>query len=161
MKRITQLLTALVFCSLIIFISCGGDDDSNTDPLDEVGTALEKTWTVTSATLDNASRSEWTDAGFTITVSDFDSKSNSGTISFANIPSYDGASDVWGEEGTWTFGSTTSSPYTIVRPDDVSMSVTFDAANPTSVTLAFDIESTSTSSSRVAGFTGSWVFVFE
>lgn len=163
MKRITQLLTALVFCSLMIFISCGGKKDKDDpDPLDEVGTALLKTWTVTSATYNNTTRSEWNDAGFTITVTNYNSENNSGTISYSNIPDSDGYEDaagVWGSPGTWTFGTSTSRPYTIVRPDDIIMSATFDAENPTSLTLSFTVDA-STNTGRTSGFDGSWVFVF-
>ncbi|REE01236.1 hypothetical protein [Marinoscillum furvescens] len=159
MKKITQLLTALVFCSLIVFVSCkkdsGGEDP---DPQADFGAALVGSWTLQSAThSSDGDRTEW--SGLTLNWT-FDTETKTGTYTPSGVPDNAGAADVFGENGTsvtWSFaGEGTSS---IERGGGLSnvTIVTDSEENPTSATLTFDVTG---SGSRVAGFDGSWTFVF-
>jgi hypothetical protein len=147
MKKITELLTALVICSLMIFVSCGpkkGDDGASTDAADEVGAVLATiSGSPSSVTLDGADRDEWDATTFTVT---YDSETNGGTIAIANAPTNEGAEDVWGNGGNYTLsddGTTANYGGTTIAISGKTL--TFDVADP---------------SGRVASFYGKWVFSF-
>ena len=159
MKQFTQLLTALVFCSLMIFVACNKSGSTEPDdPRDEVGAAIaSKPWTAASVTLDGTTRTEWD--GFTISFS-YNEETHQGTYTVANVPSNPGASDVFGSGVTWTFDGVDENANTgvIVRSDGVNVNVSrqgTDPLAPTSLTLSFTITD---ASNRVAGFNGAWVF---
>ena len=156
MKRITQLLTALVFCSLIVFISCKKKKKSEKDdPRDAVGMALSKTWSPTSVTKDTENRTEWD--GFTIGFT-YNSETDIGGYSVSGVPSNEGASDVWGSGLSWTFDGEDESADTgtILRSDGVTVQATLDNPDaPTTLTLSFTITD---ASARAAGFNGAWIF---
>jgi hypothetical protein len=162
MKRFTQLLTALVFCSLVIFISCkkknGGGEDP--DERDEVAAAIaSNVWVPTSVEFDDANRTEWD--GFSISFS-YNNDSDVGSYTVSGVPTDDGASDVWGENPSWTFAGTEEAPNTgtIVRTHDgVEMSAQLDNPDtPTVLTLTFSVEDPG---AKTAGFYGTWEFVLE
>lgn len=165
MKQFTQLLTALVFCSLIIFVSCKKKkkDEGKDDSRDLVGQALQGTWTPTSAKFDGENRtSGWAD--FTITFS-YNNDTDQGNYTVSGVPTDDGASDVWGTaNGTvnWAFDGTDDEPDTevIIREGDgIPMAVTLDNPNdPSSLILIFTVDDPD---ARTAGFYGEWEFVFE
>lgn len=154
MKKITQLLTALVFCSLMIFISCGSDDGgggSETDPRDVAAANLTKTWSVESATFNSTARDEWAD--FTIGFA-YNTETDEGSYTTSGVPTDDGADAVWGSNITWTYTSETT-PSAFLRSDGITVQSTLNADN-TQLTLSFTVPE---AGSRVAGFTGQWVFV--
>ncbi|HCX23281.1 MAG: hypothetical protein CMB80_16025 [Flammeovirgaceae bacterium] len=160
MKRFTQLLTALVICSLVIFVSCKKKKgSSDPDPRDEFGSVLDGgSWVPSAVTFDNANRTEWD--GFVLGFN-YNTDTNQGTYSTSGIPTDDGASDVWGT-GTvsWEFGGTEDTPDIgeIIRVSDgVVMDVTPDnPENPTQLIIQFSVEDPS--AGRVDGFYGSWSF---
>lgn len=156
MKRITQLLTALVFCSLIVFVSCKKKKSSEKDdPRDAVGNAFIGTWSPTTVTKDTETRTEWDD--FTIAFT-YNTETHVGGYSVSGVPSDEGASDVWGSDLTWTFDGEDESADTgvIVRSDETIINATLDdPENPTTLTLSFTITD---ASARTAGFNGAWVF---
>ncbi len=164
MKRFTQLLTALVICSLVITISCKKKSSSEDDPdvRDAFGTALNgTTWVATTVTLDNSNRTDWGD--FVLGFTGYNTESDEGTYSTNGVPSDDDAAIVWGA-GTqsWQFGGTDDSPdiSKIVRlSDGRELNITPDNSDdPTQLIITF---STETSSGRLAGFEGVWSFTLE
>ncbi|MEQ9306711.1 MAG: hypothetical protein RJQ14_22545 [Marinoscillum sp.] len=162
MKQITRLLTALVFCSLVIFISCkkkkgGGEEDP--DNRDIVGAALAGPWVPTSVLFDDANRTEWSE--FSIGFS-YNPDTDAGNYTVSGVPTDDGASDVWGE-GTvnWAFDGDdeTADTGTIIREDGVEMSAELDnIESPTKLTLTFSVDDPD---ARTAGFYGTWKFEFD
>ncbi|MEQ8473100.1 MAG: hypothetical protein RIC35_18035 [Marinoscillum sp.] len=165
MKRITQLLTALVFCSLIIFVSCKKKKkpDATEDPRDAAGQALAGPWVPTSVKFDDANRTEWSD--FVISFA-YNTDTDQGNYTVSGVPTDDGASDVWGTaNGTvnWTFDGIdeTADVGRVIRADGTGtpMDVTVNSTeSPTALTISFTVEDPD---ARVAGFYGTWSFVFE
>lgn len=160
MKRTTQFLTALVFLSLVVFVSCNKDNDDdpvNTDPRDEQAAMLTGTWEVSSATYEQDPRSEWEGASISFT---YNNETDEGTYTISGVPTDSGADavTVFGADGAtigWTFAGE-SSVSTIVRDlDNQEMSITNLTDN--ALTLTFDVPP---AGSRVAGFEGSWTFEF-
>lgn len=155
MKKIAQLFTALVFLSLSIFISCGGDGtDPEPDPREIQGALMNiSALAPSTVTVDNGAREEWSDAGFTLTAS-YNADTNQGTFSASGIPDTDGATDVWPASSTWTFGGTDEEPdvSTIIRSDGIEMTV---SVSETVLTLNFEIEP---AGGRT--FDGQWQFGF-
>ncbi|CAN0327337.1 unnamed protein product, partial [Chrysoparadoxa australica] len=94
MKRVTDLLTALVFISLTVFISCnkGGGDDPGPTPQEEQVAKLVGTWNLITdgAKLGTTTRPEWN--GLTGVLS---GNVDGGTIAVSGVPTDNGASDVW------------------------------------------------------------------
>lgn len=158
MKKITQLLYALVFCSLMIFISCNKDDGDNggsNDERAEQAELLEGTWTVTSATYEGNPRPDWN--GATVTFS-YNYDNHTGTYTVSGVPTAEegeNAASVLGSGSvSWEFEGETSTN-TIERADDVKMTVTVTA---TQLTLSFGLTGVD---SRTAGFDGQWKFELE
>lgn len=152
MKKITQLLTAFVLGSLMIFISCGGggDDDGTTvDPRIEIGENLVAvaTGAPTSVTLDGAARTEWSGFSLSFTFNGTDG----GSYTVSGVPDNAGASAVWGGSGTWSFDADGG---VIMRSDNVDMTAAVTSA---SVSLTFDITG---SAGRAAAFDGTWKFTW-
>lgn len=168
MKRFTQLLTALVFLSLIIFMSCkkengggGTDPEPEPDPVADFGAALNATtWTPSGVTLKEEDRTEWADAGFTLTLN-YVTDSNQGNYSITNLPEIDGSDAVWGANVSWSITSVDDSGLiaTIDRSDLTgNMTATLNSITaPTQLILTFNIPEPS---ARVAGFNGDWEFTF-
>jgi hypothetical protein len=151
MKKTTQLLTTLVFLSLSVFISCGGDDPVAIDTRDAQGVLASGTFNENGVTVDGGTREEW--AGFSLTMS-YNADTDQGTFSSSGAPTNDGATDVWPSSGTWTFGGTADAPVigTIMRSDGVEMSANISA---TALTLGFNIPD---AGGRTFG--GDWSFAF-
>ena len=145
MKRVTDLLTALVFISLIVFISCkkGDDGPSGPTPEEETLALLLGTWELESASESGTEREEW--EGFSITISE-------SSITASGIPNLDGASDVWSTNSTWDFGD---APSIINREDGITMNIAVTETQLTVSNLTI-----SGSSNRISGFSGVWKFVF-
>ena len=158
MKRFTQLLTALVICSLVVFVSCKKKKkDEDPDPRDEFGTVLDGgSWTPSSVTFDGSNRTEW--EGFVLGWT-YNTETNAGTYSTSGVPTDDGAADVWGSGVVaWSFGGSEETPdiSTIIRSTDgLQMSVTPDNVEaPTQLVITFS----NAPDSRVEGFEGNWSF---
>ncbi len=150
MKRVTHLLTALVFISLSVFISCnkgdGGDDGPT--PTEEQANLLRGTWNLVQngARLGTTIRPEWEGLSGVL-----QGDITGGTIAMTGVPSDPGASDVWPASSSWTFGDSITE---IVRSDGVTMNVT---VTENQLVVSFTI----TGSGRIEGFDGSWTFTFE
>ncbi len=151
MKRVTDLLTALVFISLTVFISCnkGGGGDDGPTPQEEQVAKLVGTWVLATdgAKLGTTVRPEW--EGLTVVIS---GNADGGTIAVTGIPSDNGASDVWSTNTSWTFGGSISE---LNRVDGISMDI--QSVTDTQLIVTFTVSS----SNRVEGFEGSWTFTFE
>ncbi|MEO9477345.1 MAG: hypothetical protein ABJG41_17500 [Cyclobacteriaceae bacterium] len=145
MKNITQLLTALVFGSLLIFASCGGGkDDPKVDPADAIGEELATiAGSPSSVTLDGESRSEWSSTTFTFT---YDKETNTGTVVVADAPTNDGADAVWGSGGTYS-----------LNDDGTAATLNGTEISISGTKLTFDVAE---GSGRAAVFYGTWVFSF-
>ena len=145
MKNITQLLTALVFGSLLIFTACNkGGDDPKVDPADAIGEELATiAGSPSSVTLDGESRSEWSSTTFTFT---YDKETNTGTVAVADAPTNDGADAVWGSGGNYALSD--DGKTATLNGTEISINGT---------TLTFDVPE---GSGRAAVFYGTWVFSF-
>lgn len=157
MRKITKLLPALAYCSLIIFASCKNDDGgTEVDPRDAQGDKLAGTWSVTSAKFDGMSREDWEGAEITF---NYDEETDEGTYTVTGVPDEgDGVNTVFGAEGvsvTWAF-SGKNDLQTVERSDGILMTVI--VTEGTSLTLSFQ---TGAEDARVAGFEGLWEFEFE
>ncbi len=107
MKKLSNLLAALVFVSLVIFISCnssGGDDDP-VDPLQTQLDLISGTWTTsTNEVLRGGTPPDDSDWGsFTLTISN-GNITTGGDYSTTNVPA--GFEDVWPSQGSWTWQNT-------------------------------------------------------
>ena len=152
MKRLSNLLAALVFASLVIFMSCGGGgDDPAPDPLqDELDNlTVSGGWSQPSTVT--------TDGGTPDGIWDTFSLSFTGTLSggnytVQNVP--DGFSDVWAN-GSWSFGNDSGTVITKVQngvTTDMNATIT-----GTQLRLEFDVTE---SGARTSGISGTWVFTF-
>lgn len=151
MKRLSNLLAALVFASLVIFMSCGGGgSDPAPDPLIAVaanltGTAYAEPTTV--QTDGGEADGNWDN--FTIS---FEGNESGGTYDVNGVP--DGFEDVWAD-GSWTFGNASGSVITKVQGGvTTDMTATIAAG---SLTLTFEVADPS---GRTSGIAGNWTFVF-
>ena len=155
MKKITQLLTALVFCSLIIFASCKKDDGGTTeDPRIAIGQNLATvvTGAPSCAKLGTGEcRDEWKDFNlkFTFVKTPDANGAYGGTYTVSGVPA--GGENVWGDGGAWTFANAAGTKITFDnKTADLS-------ASDKEVTLIFDVAA----AARVAVFEGKWTFTWK
>ena len=151
MKRLSNLLAALVFASLVIFMSCGGGG-SDPGPSDLEITVENLTVTggfsnpATVQTDGGTPDGTWDSFGisFTGTV-------DGGSYTVSNVP--DGFSDVWAN-GTWTINSAGNQ---ITKVQNGVTTVITASISDTGLTLEFDVAQPS---GRASGIGGTWTFVF-
>lgn len=149
MKRLSNLLAALVFASLVIFMSCGGDSSDPAPTAEELAAAdLIGTWSVnaSSITYDNGTP-DGTWSNFQLTVS---GSATGGTFQTSGTPTEGDFSSVWPASGSWDF---TANADGIDRGDlimDLSVS-------ETSLTLSFTVAE---QAARTNGIAGAWTFTF-
>ncbi|WP_420318384.1 hypothetical protein [Ekhidna sp.] len=151
MKRLSNLLAALVFASLVIFMSCGGGgDDPAPDPLEEIAADLTISgWAQPSTVQTDGGVADGDWSGFTIT---FSGTKDGGTYTVAGVP--DGFSDVWAN-GTWDFGNSSGS---VINKTQNGVTTPMTASiSENSLSLEFDVTE---STARTNGITGEWTFVF-
>lgn len=153
MRKISNLLAALVFVSLVIFISCGGDDGGGTpDPLTQRAAELQDTWTVTEVRLDGGTNldADWVASGFSLTITG--ASAAGGSYAVSNVPP--GFEVVWPSSNTtWTFNDNDVDE--LLRGDGVVMAVS--GLTGTTLTLTFNI---TTQAARTSGIAGAWTFIF-
>ena len=150
MKRLSNLLAALVFASLVIFMSCGGGgDDPTPDPLaDELEDLTAGAWSQSSVTNDISGGVDGTWTNLSVT---FTGTTAGGNYTVSGVP--DGFSDVWAN-GTWTFNDSG----TVINRTQGGVSTPMTASiSDTQLTLTFDVIE---SGARTNGITGEWTFVF-
>ncbi len=152
MKRLSNLLAALVFASLVIFMSCGGggDDPGTTDlEIDVQNLTVSGGWTASSVQNNNeAPDGNWD--GFELT---FQGNVDGGTYT-TNVNTLNPDNDftaVWPASGSWTISDDGN---TITRSDGVAISV--DNITETGLSLSFTVAG----GARVSGIPGNWTFVF-
>lgn len=151
MKKLSNLLAALVFVSLVIFISCSSDSTDPADPLADQAALLNGAWNVSDVGYISGGLPDVPWTGFTLTISN--ATSTGGSYATSNVP--DGFSDVWPSSGTWTFDTDASSTGRVItRSDGVSISISNLTDN--SATLSFDIAT----AGRISGIDGDWDFDF-
>lgn len=154
MRRVTNLLTALVFCSLIIVVACKNKKPKDDpDPRDEQGELLTGTWAVTSAEKDDETREQWVTAGTTITFT-YNNDTDAGTYQVQNLPEEgDNVGEVLGT-GSQSFSFASEDDVnTIIKSNGDEITVT---ATETQLTLTFTVTGVD---SRVSSFDGVWTFV--
>ncbi len=157
MKKLSNLLAALVFVSLVIFISCttdsGGTDPE--DPLETQAALLSGTWTTTANQVlyqgSPSTDGDW--ANFTLTITN--ATTSGGDYSTSGVPA--GFEDVWDAAGTWTFANSSGTIITRATsnggnagPVDITV-----VAGETSLELSFNNTGTL---GRTAGIEGTWKF---
>ena len=146
MKRLSNLLAALVFASLVIFMSCGGGgDDPAPDPLIEVAANFSGTWAPTRVDDPEGVNqlSTWSDFRLTVTGTENGGTYSTGTTTPAGFEA------VWPASGTWSWGDTTGGS---VTRGGVTMTTAITA---TQITLTFEI----TGAARANSINGEWTFV--
>ena len=162
MKRLSNLLAALVFASLVIFMSCGGGSPKPAPSAGETQSALfEGTWAVSGDPIfGNGPEGVWT--GFSLSITNAAEGANDvwgGNFSATGIPA--GYGQVWGGtetetsvSGTWAYLSTTNVSTVVRSNDNVNISITPSA---TKLTLQFTVAGPA----RTSGiFDKQWTFQF-
>jgi hypothetical protein len=151
MKKLSNLLAALVFVSLVIFMSCGSDSGTDpVDPADAQAALLQDSWTVNASQVvyENGNPDvDWT--GFTLSITG--ASASGGSYSVSGVPT--GFESVWPSCGTWTFNNNNIDE--LLRCDNIVMDVS--SVSETSLTLTFNVPDTG---GRTAGIAGSWSFTF-
>ncbi|MEM9896276.1 MAG: hypothetical protein AAF789_07890 [Bacteroidota bacterium] len=156
MKRLTNLLSALVFASLVIFMSCGGDDSPSVDPLaDEIanltisqGFVTQKSNVFTNGEIPDG---EWD--GFKVTFTGtIEAKGGSFNTTVASVgANADDYIDVWPVSGNWTLSEDGTM---IMRSDGINMSATISDSQ---LIVTFNVPDPS---ARTSGIAGNWSFTF-
>ncbi|MGL1888748.1 MAG: hypothetical protein OCD76_19710 [Reichenbachiella sp.] len=152
MKIFLNYLTAVLFLSLVVFASCGGDDNGgdpeDTKLADFVGILVSGTATVTTVTPgDGQTALEW--EGMTVSFT--------GTVDGGTYTTVGSANEtVFPASGNWTIAEGGSTGFIITRTED---GVAMDAsATAEALQLSFDI---STAATRTKVIDGGWVFAFD
>ena len=156
MKRLSNLLAALVFASLVIFMSCGGGGSDPAPSVEELAAEdlVGKTWTVDATTItfnSEVPQGDWDN--FTLS---FSGDATGGTYETDGVP--DGFADVWPASGNWSFvlNGAGTSVESILRDGEVSMSSFISEA---SLTLTFTVDDPS--GARTNGlYDFPWTFEF-
>ena len=156
MKRLSNLLAALVFASLVIFMSCGGGgSDPAPTPSELAAADLVGSWTVnaSSITYDNGNPDgTWTNFALSFTGS-----ASGGSFTTTGTPTEGDFSAVWPASGTWSFitaGGTADGAIQGIDRGDVEMDVN---VSETSLTLSFTVPD---QGARTSGIAGEWTFTF-
>lgn len=163
MKKLSSLLTALVFASLVIFISCGGDDGGDppaVDPLQEAAGFL----TGGAVSGAPASVNDGASADATANWSNFNlslsGNETGGTYTATGVPA--GFEAVWPASGTWEFDG--NSATRIIRKDgddgNNPSNVTITLSNLTASTGTLDFSIPDSFTARTSGVAGNWTFTF-
>lgn len=156
MKRLSNLLAALVFASLVIFMSCGGGGSDPAPTPEEIAAdnLVDKTWTVNSSsiTYDNGvPDGDWTNFSLS-----FSGSSTGGTYSTTGVP--DGFSEIWPSSGSWTFNTNSSGSVTGIQRDGASGVAISTSISGTSLSATFTIPDPN---GRTAGlYDAPWSFSF-
>lgn len=151
MKRLSNLLAALVFASLVIFMSCGGGggNDGPSDleiAVDNLTVSGGFSNPSTVQTGGEQADGDWSSFGITFTGS-----VDGGSYTVSGVP--DGFSDVWAN-GTWTINDKAT---VITRAQGgVSTDIIAKIAE-NSLSLEFEVN---TQGARTSGIDGDWIFVF-
>ena len=152
MKRLSNLLAALVFASLVIFMSCGGgESDPPIDPLqDEVDNlTVAGGWSAPSNVTTDGGTPDGDWSSFSLT---FTGSTSGGSYSVSNVP--DGFGDVW-SSGSWVFGNDSGTVITKTQ-NGVETDMTASISG-SQLTLQFDVAEPT---ARTNGIAGTWVFTF-
>ncbi|MEQ9305914.1 MAG: hypothetical protein RJQ14_18515 [Marinoscillum sp.] len=154
MKRLSNLLAALVFASLVIFMSCGG---GGSDPgPSELEIAIDNL--TVSGGFSNPSNVKtdngqpdgvWDTFGITFTGN---VANQGGSYKVSNVPN--GFSDVWAD-GTWTINNAGDE---ITKIQGGVTTVMTAGIEDGELSLEFDVDDPS---GRTNGIGGTWLFVFK
>lgn len=158
MKQFTRILAALVFASLVIFISCKKKKGGDPDPLEERAKLFASaTWVPGTINLKNeGEREEWADFKLTFT-NNYNAEQGAGQYILEGVPSADGADAVLGANGTHTWRFEESNKKVIlVDIGNGEEARLFEIAVSTEQ-IFFQVL-VDGSGSRVAGFEGTWIF---
>ncbi|MEP1094818.1 MAG: hypothetical protein ABJG78_06885 [Cyclobacteriaceae bacterium] len=151
MKKLSNLLAALVFVSLVIFIGCSSDSGGggDVDPRQTQADLLNGTWTAAANQVfyggSPSKDGDW--SAFTLTITN--PTVNGGGYQAGGVPA--GFEEVWATQGNWTFANDAG---TVINRGDVDISVVVSAS---SLELSFNNTGTL---GRTSGIEGTWKFVF-
>ena len=146
MKALENIVLPIIIICVMSLSSCK-DIEPAPDVIDaqqEMIEALTKSWTITSATLDNATvTSNWDNFNIQLTSS----------LGYSTNSSTNEQKLVWPVSGTYTFPES-NNPNKILRSDGVE--ITLVSVTESSATLSFQITGRN---GRTDGLLGEWVFV--
>jgi hypothetical protein len=158
MKKLSNLLAALVFGSLVIFMSCGkkGTEPELTAKQVQAALLAGGPWsTASSANVSygtGPSEGDWTNFKLTITANS--AGNDLAGYSASGVPS--GYEEIWPSSGSWSFVESNAQGTTIDRDDDIV--ITASNASATTLTLSFTVLEPD---ARVSGLYGAkWTFTF-
>ena len=170
MKKLSNLLAALVFASLVIFMSCGGGgDDPAPTPEELAAEDLVGTWNVSSSSITYNGNSNSVDGTWDRLVVSFEGDANGGTFSTTGLPSEGGEDNadnefdaVWPKSGSWSFETNASGQVSGISrvngSNSEEVSLNRGELNETTLTVSFDVPTQD--GSRTSGIAGTWSFSF-
>lgn len=155
MKRLSNLFAALVFASLVIFMSCGGGGDNPApDPganalLEQAKKLAANTWVVSSVSDPDGPTQKWNDFTLKFTAND-DGKG--GNYEVTGTPDgFDGK--VWANgSSTWNF---VGDNILKVKRANLTPELTISGISATEVTFTFNVP---TQDGRTSAIQGDWTF---
>ncbi|WP_420575567.1 hypothetical protein [Ekhidna sp.] len=150
MKRLSNLLAALVFASLVIFMSCGGGGGNDGPTVVEEKTELlSQQWSVNASkvTYDGGPEGDW--SGFTLTFT------ANGNYSTNGVPT--GYEDVWPSNGSWEFTDNQASAIQRDGNNGITMDYTVNNQG-TSLSLEFTVPDPNARTSGL--YDEPWLFEF-
>lgn len=158
MKKLSNLLAALVFGSLVIFMSCspkGGDPVKTPAQIQaELLTAGQWSTSTSNVTYNNApSDADWTNFKLTLTGSATGGGYNTNGTTPTDFE------DVWPGSGTWSFANDGGTKITRSGGSAGDIELTVVSVSETSLTISFTVSDPS--SARVSGiYDEPWSFTF-
>lgn len=158
MKIIVKVLSLCLLVSAAIFYSGCGSSSHNSDSPEKVQLAkLSKTWTLTSAKLDDVDRTS-DFSGLTLTISGTYSKDgDTYTYSFQG---HRPQPSPWPASGTWKFGANPATD--LVRlDDDPALALTYTVSdNSLDIKFNYPASAAGFAGSRTEQVSGNWDFTF-
>jgi|GEM_PF-4680487 len=150
MKKLNYLLSAVVLLAVLVTVGCGTNEPGPSAEV-QVTDMFAKTWTLTSASLDNDPITDMN--GLTLTVNSAFTYSTGGTVARPVHP--------WPSNGTWEFTTPiteVTGSFQVTRDDGLVIDVTL---TETTLILRFIfIEGTNLGSGRVEALAGAWSMEF-
>jgi hypothetical protein len=159
MKLLRNIPLLLALAAVVLVSSCKPGDDP--DPFEKVQLGkFAKTWTISSASLDNVDRDDFSTISLVL-AGTFNASSPAGPYQYTVNGTRPNPSP-WPASGSWSFAQGEGAKTTIIRDSgtsEVQMSYVLSADAKT-LTLNFTVAGTGFQGSRTNEVEGNWEFVF-